>query len=110
MTATPHDANGSNRLQAEKLVIEKAMREAVGEAILTHKRLGLPMVEWQDGQIVLCPPTSLTLTTPSNRAARAASSDCLPKPLRHPALANPDRPANSVSAVPGTGFPSCFNR
>jgi hypothetical protein len=61
MTATPHDANGSNRLQAEKLVIEQAMREAVGEAILTHKRLGLPMVEWQDGKIILVPADQLDL-------------------------------------------------
>jgi hypothetical protein len=27
------------------------VREAVPEAVLTHKRLGLPMVEWQDGKI-----------------------------------------------------------
>jgi hypothetical protein len=61
MTATPHNADASNRLLAEKLAIERAMREAVDEAILAHKRLGLPMVEWHDGQIVWVPADKLDL-------------------------------------------------
>jgi len=57
--------NGSgNRLQAEKLAIEQAMREAVNEAVLMHKRLGLPMVEWIDGQIVWTPADQLTVDAP----------------------------------------------
>jgi hypothetical protein len=51
----------ANQLKAENLAIEHAMHEAVNEAILAHKRLGLPMVEWQNGQIVWVPADKLDL-------------------------------------------------
>jgi hypothetical protein len=47
----------ANQLKAENLAIEQAVREAV----LLHKRLGLPMVEWHDGQIVWVPADQLDL-------------------------------------------------
>ncbi len=59
MTGIPHNGEQASRLQAEKVAIEQAMCEAVGEAVQTHKRLGLPMVEWHDGQIVLVPAEQL---------------------------------------------------
>ena len=55
------NAEGLTRLQVEKLAVEGAMREAVHEAVLKHKRLGPPMVEWHDGQIVWIPADELTL-------------------------------------------------
>lgn len=61
MSDTQHNGNGISRLQAEKQAIEQAMQEAVDEAVQTHKRLGLPMVEWIDGQIVLTPADQLDL-------------------------------------------------
>jgi hypothetical protein len=60
MTGNSHD-DYANELKAEDLAIEQAMREAVNEAIMTRKRLGLPMVEWQDGQIVWVPADKLDL-------------------------------------------------
>jgi hypothetical protein len=61
MTDIPQDGDYENRLEAERLAIEQAMREAVTEAVQTHKRLGLPMVEWQNGQIVWVPADQLDL-------------------------------------------------
>ena len=48
----PYNDSQLARLDAEKVAIEGAMREAVNDAVRVHKSLGLPMVEWQDGQVV----------------------------------------------------------
>jgi hypothetical protein len=61
MTNIPQDLDYEKRLEAEWLAIERAMREAVNETVATHKRLGLPMVEWHDGQIVWVPADELDL-------------------------------------------------
>lgn len=37
----------------------KAMREAVREALLRHKRLGQPVAVWRDGRAVLLPPEEI---------------------------------------------------
>ena len=55
------DADALNRLHAENQAVEAAMQEAVNEAVLAHKRLGLPMVEWQDGRIVWIPAEQLAV-------------------------------------------------
>ena len=58
---TTHSDNGSRQALADshKLAIEAAMREAVRDAVVAHQRLGLPMVEWQDGRIVWIPADQL---------------------------------------------------
>ena len=61
MTANSDDNSEMARLHANKRVIEQAMQEAVNEAIVMHQRLGLPMVEWQDGKIVLVPADQLAV-------------------------------------------------
>jgi len=61
MTVIPRDTDGANRLHVEKITVESAMREAVNEAVLHHKRLGLPMVVWQDGEVVWIPADQLTV-------------------------------------------------
>ncbi len=58
-TANPYDDSQMARLDANKRVIEQAMQEAANEAVVMHQRLGLPMVEWQDGKIVLVPADQL---------------------------------------------------
>ena len=65
MTALPSDDNPIARLNAETLAVEGAMREAVNDAVIAHKRLGLPMVEWQDGQIVWVPADQLVADEPN---------------------------------------------
>ena len=62
--------NGERHVATDshKLAIETAMREAVSDAVLAHQRLGLPMVEWHDGKIVLVPADQLSAGNP--RSAR----------------------------------------
>jgi hypothetical protein len=55
------DAYRIAQLDAHAWAIEIAMQEAVNEAILLHKRLGLPMVEWIDGKIVWTPADQLEI-------------------------------------------------
>jgi hypothetical protein len=64
---TTHSDNGNRQAAAEshKQAIETAMREAVTDAVLAHQRLGLPMVEWHDGQIVWVPPDQLAADNPN---------------------------------------------
>lgn len=59
MSSSEQKADGLSELRRESLEIERAMREAVHEAVLQHYRLGLPMVEWRDGKIVWVPPEQL---------------------------------------------------
>ncbi|HVA49438.1 MAG TPA: hypothetical protein VNH11_23935 [Pirellulales bacterium] len=50
------------QLRAEVLAIEAAMQEAVRNALLAHKRAGLPVVTWQDGRIVWIPAKDIPVT------------------------------------------------
>ncbi len=43
------------RLDAERIAIEQAMREAACEAVRRHQHAGQPLVVWQDGKVVLLP-------------------------------------------------------
>lgn len=57
----------------ERLAIEAALRAAGQDAIRLHQRLGLPLVEWADGEIVLTPPDAyppLPEPSPSDRSAQ----------------------------------------
>jgi hypothetical protein len=62
MTDIPQNLDYEKLLESEWLAIERALREAVNETIATHKRLGLPMVEWHDGQVVWVPADKLDLS------------------------------------------------
>lgn len=39
--------------------IDAAMRRAVREALLKHKRLGNPVADWQDGKVVWVQPEDI---------------------------------------------------
>ena len=47
------------RFRRENELIAEAMRLALNDAIMLHKRAGLPLVTWQDGQVVLIPSEDL---------------------------------------------------
>jgi hypothetical protein len=49
---------------ADKRLIEAAMQEAANDAIRLHQRLGLPLVGWHDGKIVLVPADQLAAENP----------------------------------------------
>ncbi len=41
--------------------IEKALRRAVRQALLMHKRLGNPVAAWKDGEVVIIPPEEIVI-------------------------------------------------
>jgi hypothetical protein len=45
----------------EGTVVDKALRQAVREALLRHKREGNPIVVWEDGKVVWIPPEEITV-------------------------------------------------
>lgn len=38
---------------------ERALKEAVAEAIAEHRRNGVPIAIWRDGKVVLVPPDQI---------------------------------------------------
>ena len=42
-----------DRLHETNRAVETAMQEVYEEVVRHHKRLGLPLVTWQDGKVVL---------------------------------------------------------
>ncbi len=44
---------------AEGTLIDKALKQAVREAILQHKRAGNPIVVWRNGKIVWLKPEEI---------------------------------------------------
>ena len=55
MTTDATHAQQLAQPRAEVAEIEAAMRAAVQDAVLLHKRAGLPMATWQNGQVVWIP-------------------------------------------------------
>ena len=43
----------------EGVVVEEAIDEAAREAAILHKKLGLPLVSWRNGQVVHIPPEEI---------------------------------------------------
>jgi isoaspartyl peptidase/L-asparaginase-like protein (Ntn-hydrolase superfamily) len=44
---------------AEGTLIDKALKQAVREAILQHKRAGNPIVVWRDGKMIWLRPEEI---------------------------------------------------
>lgn len=42
--------------------IDRALREAVREAVLMHKKMGWPIVEWRDGKVVWTPAEEIVVS------------------------------------------------
>lgn len=55
--------------------IMRALRSAVRDALLRHKRDGLPVAVWRDGQVVWIPPEEIPVTDEEAESA--------PDSLRH---------------------------
>ena len=51
----PYDPEKLSQILAESDAVEAAVREAVREALLMHKRLGNPIATWKDGRVVWIP-------------------------------------------------------
>ena len=59
MTRT--DSVDIDRLFREGTEIDAAMNAAVREAVLQHKRKGLPLVVWRDGKVAWIRPEEIDL-------------------------------------------------
>lgn len=44
---------------AEGTEVDRAVREATREAVLTHKKLGQSVVVWRDGRVVRLKPSEI---------------------------------------------------
>ena len=42
--------------------IERILRRAVNQALLTHKRLGNSIAVWKDGKVVIVPPEEIVIS------------------------------------------------
>jgi hypothetical protein len=42
-------------------LVERALREAVTQAVIRHKRLGTPIVVWRDGKVVWIPAEEIEI-------------------------------------------------
>ena len=42
-------------------LVERALREAVTQALIRHKRLGTPIVVWRDGKVVWIPAEEIEI-------------------------------------------------
>jgi hypothetical protein len=54
-----------SQLFREGTAIDAAMNKAAREAVLRHKQMGLPLVGWRDGKVVLIPPDDPSLESGS---------------------------------------------
>jgi hypothetical protein len=67
-------ANGKpsiSELLEDRPRIEKALRDAVQDAMRTHKLFGRPIVVWRDGKVVWIPPEEIELLPDENGNASA---------------------------------------
>jgi len=63
---------------ADGAAVDRAMREAVRQALVRHKRLGESIIVWRDGKVVELPPEEIPVDvnggTPSHPAAEDPSA------------------------------------
>ena len=55
---------------ADGKLIDRAMNEAVREALVEHKRAGNPVAEWRDGKVVWIPPEKIRVPGGNGRRCR----------------------------------------
>ncbi len=59
MAPSPFTESGIAPIFAGSEACEKAIRRAVREAIIRHKRLGESIAVWRDGRVVIIPPEEI---------------------------------------------------
>lgn len=63
----------ADRLLRQERIVHGALRKGVRAAMLLYKRLRQPVVDWQDGKVVLVPPDKIDrlLREKNGRKAKA---------------------------------------
>lgn len=67
MNNEQENANGNGSVRKalrNRARVQEAMREAVQNAVRTHKLLGHPIIIWKDGKVVEVPPEEIVLEEP----------------------------------------------
>ena len=59
-----HPTVDINQICQEGTLIEEAVERAAREARLLHKKMGIPLVVWQDGKVVEIPPEEIVVDYP----------------------------------------------
>jgi hypothetical protein len=54
--------------------IDAALDRAERNARLKHKQLGVPLVVWRDGKVVLIPPEEIVVDLPADNSPPSASA------------------------------------
>jgi hypothetical protein len=54
--------------------MDRAMRKGVREALLRHKRAGVPIVVWRSGKVVRIPPSQIRVSSGGSKRRPSARS------------------------------------
>ena len=54
-------------LLADSAKVTEAVRQAGRDARLLHKKMGVPLVVWRDGQVVEIPPEEIVVDYPEGK-------------------------------------------
>ena len=60
------------RIMREGTLVDEAIRKAIRDAMLSHKRLGDPVVGWKDGKVVWIPADQIEV---EEERAQSVSDD-----------------------------------
>jgi hypothetical protein len=64
-----HPVVDIDRICREGTLIDEAVEMAARDARLLHKRMGVPLVVWQDGKVVEIPPEEIVVDLPPPQRA-----------------------------------------
>ena len=70
----PNDSLSKDPVQLfrEGKRVEAAVRESLRQVRILHKKMGVPLVGWRDGQMVSIPPEEIEIDEPGGAADHAA--------------------------------------
>ncbi|MCK6480177.1 MAG: hypothetical protein HUU06_08230 [Planctomycetaceae bacterium] len=85
MTGRPHPPPARDDAAALALRIDRALAEAVREALLHHKRAGNSVAVWSNGRVEWIPPENIRIPEPPVDAPGLLQADEVREP-------DPDRP------------------
>ena len=68
-----------NRIMSEGKLVDRALRAGVRQALLRHEQLGVPIVVWRDGRVVVVQPDQIRGILARSRTRKGRRSR---RPLR----------------------------
>lgn len=71
----PSEAIEISEIFADTERVTHAVRQAGSDARLKHKQLGMPLVVWRDGQVVLVPPEEIVVDPPGTSSSADDSQE-----------------------------------